>query len=328
MRKIAASIAGLFLILFISANAYADCRGCCAGHGGLICENGVTRCVDGTALSQNCLNKSCNVCPEPEATTGLGTIKIASFNIQIFGRSKADKAEVLEVLAEIISQFDIVAIQEIRDKSETAIKRLEVAVDNMGTNYDFIIGPRLGRTSSKEQYAFFYKTAFIQVEGSYTYNEEGVDIFHREPYIAKFKAKNGNFDFVIINIHTDPDEATSEINALPLVITDAQSHFPEPDVILLGDFNADCSYFDENDVTSPLRQSGYTWRITNDMDTTVAASSCTYDRIITTLTLNEDYAGPSGVFRFDQQLELDCEPKEVSDHYPVFSEFKVNSDTD
>lgn len=332
MRKITSSIVGLFLILFISANVYADCRGCCARHGGLICDNGVTKCVDGTPLSQNCINKSCNVCPEQESTTSPGVIKIASFNIQIFGRSKAGKAEVMEVLADIISRFDIVAIQEIRDKSGSAIKKLEVAIDDLGSNYDFIIGPRLGRTSSKEQYAFFYKTTSIQVEGAYTYNEAGIDSFHREPYIAKFKAKNGSFDFVLINIHTDPDEATSEINALPLVITDAQNHFPEPDVILLGDLNADCKkgtkYFDENDNSSPLRQSGYTWQITNNMDTNVATSSCTYDRIITTSTVNQDYAGSSGVFRFDQHFELDCEPKKVSDHYPVYAEFNINSDTD
>ena len=64
------------------------------------------------------------------------------------------------------------------------------------------------------------------------------------------------------------------------------------------------------------------------MDTNVAASECTYDRIIITTSLDEDYAGTASVFRFDQQFELDCEPKEVSDHYPVVSEFFVNKDTD
>ena len=63
----------------------------------------------------------------------------------------------MEVLASIIFQFDIVAIQEIRDKSGKAIKDLEVAVDDLGENYDFLIGPRchprLGRSNSKEQYA-------------------------------------------------------------------------------------------------------------------------------------------------------------------------------
>ena len=61
----------------------------------------------------------------------------------------------MEILAETIAQYDLIAIQEIRDKTGTAVKSLEVAVDGLGTDYEFIIGPRLGRTSSKEQYAFF-----------------------------------------------------------------------------------------------------------------------------------------------------------------------------
>jgi len=144
----------LFILLPVS-NSYADCRGCCNNHGGIVCVDGITRCVDGTALSAKCLSKKCNICADtvPSANTE-ETIKIASFNIQVFGRSKASKPEVMEVLASIISQFDIVAIQEIRDKSGKAIKDLEVAVDDLGENYDFIIGPRLGRTSSKEQYAY------------------------------------------------------------------------------------------------------------------------------------------------------------------------------
>jgi hypothetical protein len=65
----------------------------------------------------------------------------------------------MDVLSKIISQSDIVAIQEIRDKSGQAIKDLEVAVDDLGRNYDFLVGPRLGRSNSKEQYAAFTESA-------------------------------------------------------------------------------------------------------------------------------------------------------------------------
>ena len=215
MKNLSLLITIITLLSFNTPSLYADCRGCCAGHGGIICVNGVTKCRDGSLLSQKCIDKGCDVCPEQESTTTLTIIRIASFNIQVFGRAKASKDEVMEILANTISQFDIGAIQEIRDKSGTAIKALEVAVDDIGVNYDFVIGPRLGRTTSKEQYAYFYKTDVIEVEGSYTYDDSGNDTFHREPYIAKFRVKNGNFDFTIINIHVDPGEATSEVNNHP-----------------------------------------------------------------------------------------------------------------
>jgi len=104
------------------------------------------------------------------------TISIASFNIQVFGKSKAGKPDVMEILAKIITQYDIVAIQEIRDKSGTAIQKLEAEVDALGIDYSTIIGPRLGRTSSKEQYAYMYRTATVKPGDSYTYDVDGRDI--------------------------------------------------------------------------------------------------------------------------------------------------------
>ena len=161
-------------ITLIASNVYADCRGCCNNHGGIVC-------VDGTPLSAKCLSKKCNICPDTATSANTeDTIKIASFNIQVFGRAKASKPEVMATLASIISQFDIVAIQEIRDKSGKAIKDLEVAVDDLGMNYDFIIGPRLGRTNSKEQYAYMYRVSTIRPGESYTYKETSGDAIHRE----------------------------------------------------------------------------------------------------------------------------------------------------
>ena len=266
------------------------------------------------------------------------TITIASFNIQVFGKSKAGKPEVMDTIVEIISQFDIVAIQEIRDASGTAIVKLENLMDATGTDYNYIIGPRLGRTSSKEQYAYVYRTDRIEVETAtaYTYEEPaGVDKIHREPYIARFKVKNGNFDFVLVTSHTDPDDATQEINKLPDVVKDAQQKFPdEKDFIVLGDLNSDCkkgtAYFDEDDMASPLRAAEFLWIITNDMDTNLASSSCTYDRIIiTSSTTSEDWTFMAGVYHFDTIHSLTYDQaKKVSDHYPVWAVFHTHKDSD
>jgi hypothetical protein len=43
--------------------------------------------------------------------------------------------------------------------------------------------------------------------------------------MSEFKAQNGNFDFVLVTIHTDPDTATQEINDLPQVVEDAKSRY-------------------------------------------------------------------------------------------------------
>jgi endonuclease/exonuclease/phosphatase family metal-dependent hydrolase len=254
-----------------------------------------------------------------------GTIKIASFNLQIFGVTKAGKSEVMDVLSKTIRNFDIVAVQEIRDASQTALPALRNVVNSIdGPQYDYIVGERLGRTTSKEQYAYLYNTQKIELIGTpYTYPEPaGNDMFHREPYVSEFKAKNGHFDFVLINIHTDPDTTTQEINDLPKVVDDAKGRYQgEEDFIVMGDLNADCGYFDE-DGSSLLKSSDYLWVINNSIDTTTKATNCTYDRIILTSQATSDFTGNSGLFRFDEAYNLNYDSTiAVSDHYPVYAEF-------
>jgi len=265
----------------------------------------------------------------PPAFGDESTLTITNFNIQVFGKAKANKADVMDTLAKTIARYDIVSINEIRDASGTAIVKLETAVDNLGTDYTVVIGPRLGRTSSKEQYTYMYKADSVELIGDpYTYQEPtGTDHIHREPFIAKFKSKAGAFDFVLITIHTDPDDATQEIDALVAVLNDAKTKYPdERDFIILGDLNADCTYYDE-DRENPIPDT--TWLIPDTLDTTVKGTVCSYDRIIITETTVEDYAGNAGVFRFDTEYGLTQEQAEkVSDHYPVYGEFWVGRDTD
>ncbi|HEV3025235.1 MAG TPA: hypothetical protein VGX76_22345, partial [Pirellulales bacterium] len=89
------------------------------------------------------------------------TIRIASFNLQVFGETKLEKQEVAQVLAKIIREFDVTAVQEIRAKSQDLLPRFLNLVNAEGAHFEFVIGPRLGRTSSKEQYAFIYDAASL-----------------------------------------------------------------------------------------------------------------------------------------------------------------------
>jgi len=115
--------------------------------------------------------------PSPTPTTppdnfSNETLRIGAFNIQIFGISKASKPEVMEVLADIIRTYDIIAIQEIRDASQTALPALVDLANSDGSQYDYVVSKRLGRTTSKEQYAYIYNTQTIEVISTpHTYPE-------------------------------------------------------------------------------------------------------------------------------------------------------------
>ncbi|UUX92047.1 endonuclease/exonuclease/phosphatase family protein [Methanoplanus endosymbiosus] len=255
------------------------------------------------------------------------TITVGSFNIQVFGQSKASDDEVMTTLANIIRNFDIIAIQEIRDSSETAAPLLLQYVNADGSDYDMYVGERLGRTTSKEQYAFIYNTDTIRPAGDpVTYPDSEYDMFHREPYIMPFETTGGDFTATYAVIHTDPDEAKEEIPALTNVMEYMEGVLPGDDtLILMGDLNADCTYFDEDSYIT-LKSGEYQWLIGNSEDTTTGNTVCTYDRII----LNggeEYYTGNSGVFRFDSIYGLSQdESLKVSDHYPVYAKFKTSGD--
>ena len=253
-----------------------------------------------------------------------GSIKIASFNIQVFGQSKINKPEVMDVLSKIIKKFDIVAIQEVRNKEQNVIPTLLNLVNDADTKYDYVISERLGRTGSKEQHAFVYNTKTVDLisESSYVVADPE-DVFEREPFVAFFRS--GNFDFKLVNNHIKPEDVSAELRQLAVVINDIYDSSSEKDVIVLGDMNADGSYFDEDNlvVMFPL----WIQLIGNDGDTTVAISDNTYDRMMTRdTTANVEYTGKSGVFRWDAEYGVTDNSfiKKVSDHYSVYAEFRTD----
>jgi len=257
--------------------------------------------------------------------TPVASIKVAAFNIQIFGRTKRSKSEVMEVLVDVAREFDVMLVQEIRDSSgETAPAYLDL-INGGDANYAYVESERLGRSTSKESYAYYWDTETVEyIEGSaYVYNDTG-DVFEREPYVASFRS--GGFDFTLVGIHTKPDDAEHEIGNLTAVVASVLAGAPgEGDVVVMGDFNADGGYFDE-DGASPFKAEGYHWVVENSIDT-MTKTDWTYDRIVLLdgTYLGEYVAGSCTVFYFDAAYGIDQElTEDVSDHYPVYAVYRTD----
>ncbi len=62
MKKISAFIVAFTMVCIVSGTSYADCQGCCSHHGGVCCIDGVTKCCDGSRLSQTCIDRGCDKC--------------------------------------------------------------------------------------------------------------------------------------------------------------------------------------------------------------------------------------------------------------------------
>ncbi len=257
---------------------------------------------------------------EPRATQ---TIRIASFNIQVFGTSKLQKGAVMQVLSNIVRQFDLVAIQEVRSTDDQVIPSFVRMINAQGAQYDFVIGPRLGRTNSKEQYAIVFDTARVEVARNSVYTvPDPQDLLHREPLVARFRVRGVSpsqaFTFNLVDIHTDPDETKTELDALAEVFVGVQQNGSgEDDVILLGDLNVD-----DQRLGKLGRLPGIEHAITKV--TTNTRRTKMYDNIVFNGPATGEYTGRWGVLDLMSSFGLsEAQALEVSDHCPVWAEFSV-----
>lgn len=251
------------------------------------------------------------------------SITIASFNIQVFGQSKLNKPDVMEVLTKIVRQFDVVAIQEVRSSQQDVLPRFVSMLNADGSRFDFAIGERLGRTSSKEQYAYIFNTATIEIDRSTIYTVgDPDDLLHREPMAASFRvrgpASNEAFTFTLVNIHTDPDEVDMEVDVLDNVMQAVRSDGRgEDDIILLGDLNADERSFGE------LGQMPDVYWVISGVPTNTRGTK-TYDNLLFFASATTEFSGRGGVFNFQEEYQLTAEQAlQVSDHFPVWGEFDL-----
>ena len=86
--------------------------------------------------------------------------------------------------------------------------------------------------------------------------------------------------FFLVGIHTRPTEADIELNYLDEVLVAATGAFNTMNGMILGDFNADCSYVSQTKFESLdlVVDTSLTWWIDSDTDTTTGNSDCSYDR--------------------------------------------------
>lgn len=251
------------------------------------------------------------------------SLRIAAFNIQDFGNAKAEKVYVIRTLAEIVRQFDIVAIQEISTKNEYLIPNFLKLINQSGRKYDHVIGRRLGNTKSKEQYAYLFDTQRVAVDHQSVYTISDPDnLLHREPLVATFRAREVDpdkaFTFILVATHTDPDVVPQELDALAEVYRVVRrSSRGEDDIIVLGDFNTDDRHMGR------LGQLPGIYPLIAGVWTNTRQNK-QYDNIVIHQPSTTEYTGRSGVF--DVMRHYNLTQKQallVSDHFPVWAEFSI-----
>lgn len=247
---------------------------------------------------------------------------IASWNIKEFGALTKRLPESYFYIAEIISKFDLVAIQEVK----RGLKDLNILMRLLGSNWDYLLTDITeGTDGNDERFAYVFDTRRVEFSGlageivlwDKLTDNAAVKQLKRTPYITGFKA--GWKSFAIINLHLeqgDSDEKTAirkaEVDSLMKVIKQKllKKRFWTENLMLIGDFNL---YDKDDDIVELIEDEGFEEPAPlKGLDTNVSQSEI-FDRMF--FRENEYFKmfdGPAdeargGVFRFLDTLYLDEE---------------------
>lgn len=180
---------------------------------------------------------------EIPAKTATDTLLLATWNIREFGDNR--RIESLHYLAEIISRFDLIAVQEVSSNLDGLAKLVEL----LGPNWDYIVTDSTkGTAGGGERMAFIYdkcKVFFRKMAGEIVLPKnkliDQTDQFARTPFCVAFQA--GWFRFILATVHIyygtakkeDP-RRVEEISAVAKFLKERANKEGES-YIILGDFN-------------------------------------------------------------------------------------------
>lgn len=280
------------------------------------------------------------------------TLNIATWNIREFGKKPRSDAAI-HYIAEIIGQFDLVSLVELREDLTDLDRVLQILGPEWKVVYSGIVNDQGG---NGERLGFIYDRRAVTFNGCAasaipTRKKVGdeyliIDNFWwRLPYLASFRS--GNFDFIVIAAHIRWDTESSRTKELSLLAewVDAfrkREKALDKDLIVVGDFNI------------PTRKSPLFKAITakgleipkallNDEFGSNLEKNKRYDQILQypSEIYPESFAGVGGILDFHIKDELITElfpkPKfrtmtklkytfELSDHLPLWIQIKTDND--
>ena len=279
----------------------------------------------------------------------LSSFHLATWNIRDFGGHRLNPAprspEALFYIAEVISAFDLVAVQEVnQDMTE-----FEELMRYLGPHWTYMATDVSGNS---ERLAFVYdqrKIRFRHVAGEVVLppvKGQPVTQFNRTPYLVAFQAGWFKFNICTVHIYYGSDKDTrqriAEIAAIADFFVKRQKEDSET-YILLGDFNI----LNPDDPTMKTLLGGGFEVPPELRDPTAVLSANYYDQIALRPAERQVEIVKAGVFQWQDHVYRDTpedwavyQPQmkgdtdigayrkwrtwQMSDHKPLWAEIKVD----
>lgn len=281
------------------------------------------------------------------------TINLAVWNIREFG--KVPRTEpAIHYIAEILGQFDLIAIVELRDNLHDLSRVMWYLGDTWRVVYSDWIDDSGG---NKERIAFLFDRRAVTHNGlaaeidaprsKKTTEYLATQSFWRAPYMCAFRA--GNFDFIVIATHArwgnSLDARQTELQMLSdWIDTRFKKKFVEDhDLLVMGDFNTPT--FDDPTfraltshglkIPKPLIQLSVGDRVVGGSN---LGNDARYDQILHLPTIPDNFTNCGGALDFfidDAHIDELFPGKnynrqkftfQMSDHLPIWIQVKTDID--
>ena len=267
------------------------------------------------------------------------TLNLATWNIREFGKKKRSESGI-HYIAEILGQFDIISIVELRDNLEDISRVLRILGPYWRAVYSDILPDSGGNW---ERIGFIYDKRAVSFSGlaaaaSPSRTKKGHEYvpdfsWWRAPYMASFSA--GNFDFIIVSAHIrwgDSNAArTGEIASFAdwLRLKRAQKHVEDKDFLVTGDFNIETKA-----MYKALTDTGLvapTALQAKEFGTNLAQNK-RYDQILHYPIYDDSFINKGGVLDFYAgsfeplfpDLEKTACTYQLSDHLPLWVQINID----
>lgn len=253
-------------------------------------------------------------------TTLQGQVKLLSWNLQNFGKSKSDST--LIYIANTVKEYDIIVIQEVvaGHGGGQAVAKLADELNRKGSKWDYAISDPTSSSAYKtERYAFIWKTAIVKKIGKAWLEKKYNLEIDREPYYATFEYKSMQFTLVNFHAITKNRQPETEIKYFKFL----PSQYPNLNLIFLGDFNCPQSHT----VFNPLKKMNY--ESTFFKQKTSLKKECFNNNCLASEFDNIWYnkekiaVKNSKVIHFYSDFENLKRAKKISDHIPITTEITL-----
>ena len=260
------------------------------------------------------------------------TMSLGTFRISNFDMAKAKDEGIMTVLANVISRFDLVAIQSV-SKDAAAIDALLKKLRSSGGQFESHVSPPVGRQNDMQCFAFIWDQARIRLDpGSVFVVQDPADRMQFEPLVGSFETRFGStggrspFRFTLINAHANPNgvptnSPSNEMNVLDDVFQSVRQYVfqknAEEDVILVGDLGVGSGGLAELGRIPNLISVGGDC-LTDTLQTR------TLDHILLDQTTTREYTGRFGLVDLQRQFGLtQQQAMMVSENLLLWAEFSV-----